>query len=206
MCKFAAKEKAKYEKAIAKWNEENPDEAGAKKGGKKKGAKGKKGKGKKDGPKRALSAFMFFSKAKRAEIKAANDKAIAETDALKAHVRKAADDNMMGRTSPDVKKQQWSGPTLVQTKEDPKPAVKEEEEFKVTAKKGTHEFTLQHKTKAQQEAKDTVAQQEAEEAASLKAHAADSAKAESETQALKSAVSKSAALRTIGGVNLPKSK
>ena len=101
-----------------------------------------------------------FEKKKTAEIKAANEKAIKAANTLKTKVRKAANDNMMGKTTPDHSKQQWTGPLLLQTGEEPAPeqAKAEPKEPESTAKKGTPQYSYEAKAKAVASAADTVAQ------------------------------------------------
>lgn len=203
-----------------------------KKGGKKSASKGKKGaakkaeaaapiipaagKGNPDNSRKVFEQHVSaaakvvatqeaFEKAKTAEIKAANTKATNEANALKQKVRKAADDNMMGKTSPDHSKQQWTGPLLVQISEEPpKQAEPEKKEPEITAKKGTPQFSYETKAKAVASASETVSQQESEEAEWLKAHAANTAKAASETDNYSNGVKKGYTDRLNGNVTLPK--
>ena len=130
---------------------------------------------------KVVATQQAFEAKKTAEIAAANTKATKEANALKLKVRKAASDNVAGKTTPDQSKQQWTGPLLVQMAEDPKPAVKETPEPEVTSKKGTPQASYEAKAKAVFNANDVVSQQQADEAAALKAHAADSAKYEEKT-------------------------
>ena len=62
-----------------------------------------------------------FEAAKVADVAKRNNTNCAEADALKQHVRAAADANMMGKTPANPKAQQWTGPQFVQIKEDPAP-------------------------------------------------------------------------------------
>ena len=60
-----------------------------------------------------------FEANKVADVAARNNSNWAEADALKQHVRAAANANMMGRTPANPKKQLWTGPEMVQLKEEP---------------------------------------------------------------------------------------
>ena len=138
-----------------------------------------------------------FEKKKTAEIDAANNKAIKEANDLKTKVRKAADNNMMGKTPADASKQLWTGPEFVQIKEEPaaapkaeapkdeapKQAAPEEKPVASTAKVGTPQYTYESKAKALQNSSSTVSQQQAEESEFLKAHKADSDKLHADTEA-----------------------
>jgi structure-specific recognition protein 1 len=68
---LAEADKGRYETELTQWEEDHPDQVEAMTSQRKKagGAKRKKASG---GPKRALSAYMFFSKAKRDEVVATN--------------------------------------------------------------------------------------------------------------------------------------
>ena len=66
-----------------------------------------------------------FEAEKVADVAKRNNTNNAEADALKQHVRAAADANMMGKTPANPKAQQWTGPQFVQIKEDPAPAEPE---------------------------------------------------------------------------------
>jgi hypothetical protein len=86
----------------------------------------------------------------------------------------------MGKTTPDQSKQQWTGPLLVQTMEDPPaaapvaaapateaapvPATPEKVEAASTAKLGTPQASYEAKAKAVAAAAETVNQQYADEA------------------------------------------
>ena len=62
---------------------------------------------------KTVATQQAFEKSKVADVAARNAKDTAEANALKLKVRKAANNNLMGRTSPDNSKQQWTGPELV---------------------------------------------------------------------------------------------
>ena len=121
-------------------------------------------------------------------------------------VRNAANENMMGRTSPDQSKQQWTGPLLLQLNEDPLPvpAVPEKVEPVITAKPGTMQATIQARVKAVSIAGETVSQQYADEAEYMKNHATNSANATAQAEELKNGVKTAYSNRLSGDVTLPK--
>ena len=174
-----------------------------------------------------VATQQAFEKAKVADVAARNAKDTAEANALKLHVRQAANNNLMGKTSPDHGKQQWTGPLNglnVQINEEPAAPAKEEapkaaapakEEAPKQAeaepvekpnknKKGSPQYSYDAKDKAVKAADDTVKQLHADMDQWAADHAANTAKAATETDSYSNNVKKGYSSRLHGDVDLPK--
>ena len=170
-----------------------------------------------------------FEAEKTADVEARNVKDTAEADAVKQHVRAAANKNLMGRNEQNAGAQQWEGYQvgLAQVSADPKKeeAPAKEEKEVVTQpdaladapkgdapapeapKKESNKFpvgTPQHSYEAKMNARTrnaaVVEQQKKSASDFLKDHDARQAEYAAETDALKRGVKEAAAVRRQGGV------
>ena len=167
---------------------------------------------------KTVATQQAFEKAKTADVAARNAKDTAEANALKLHVRQAANNNLMGKTSPDHAKQQWTGPLNglnLQLNEEPAAPAKEEAPKQAEAepvekpnlnKKGTPQYSYDAKEKAVKAAADTVKQLHSDMDQWSADHAANTAKAASETDSYSNNVKKGYTSRLHGDVDLPKLK
>lgn len=164
-----------------------------------------------------VATQQAFEAKKTADVAARNAKDTAEANAVLAHVRFAANENLMGRTYADPKKQQWTGPMLVQLNEEPAappapaaapaaapaegaPAAapaeaapkqaEAEEKPKPTSVKKDIQYTYDSKKKSVDEMNDVVKQQVADMDDFLKAHKERTQKMKEATEKEKNAVKK----------------
>ena len=122
----------------------------------------------------------------------------------------------MGKTYTDSSKQQWTGPELVQLREEPapaapatpeaapQPAAAEEKPVASTTVGRGPQYSYDAKKKSIENTSSAVKQQQADESDFVKNHKSASAKIAEETETTKNAFKKDRSQQIIGDVDLPK--